>query len=170
LLSVMSALHKLAGFITQRKLGEPGWWGPRSCCLFHGAYYEVSQGSQMVLGFVVGGGSYLNLNGWAEPLSLSLARSLSIFSPHSFSISNAYCCIIAKAPRRSSSSSSSSSSAYLLELSQQNDLCKFFTTFLLSQRERQRQREIENTHESKHPRKPGQALNQAFTNSKTQYQ
>jgi len=27
-------------------------------------------------------------------------------------------------------------------------LCKFFTTFLLSQRERQKQREIENTHES----------------------
>ncbi len=29
-------------------------------------------------------------------------------------------------------------------------------TFLLSQRERQKQREIENTHESKHPRKPRQ--------------
>ncbi len=134
--------------------------------MFHGAYCKVSQGSQMVLGFVGGAvRTSISMGEW------SLSLSLSILSPYSFSISNAYCCITAKAPRRSSSSSSSSSSsAYLRELSQQNDLCKFFATFLLSQRERQRQRKIENTHESKHPRKPSQARSQAFSNSKTQYQ
>ncbi len=146
LLSVMSALHKLAGFITHRKLGEPRWWGPRSCCLFQlvltvWGFSRFSDGSGLC-----GWGRFVPQSQWVSGAPLSLSLSLSILSPHSFSISNAYCSITAKAPRRSSSSSSSSS-AYLLEFTTE------WLVQILYKLSSKPKRETETERNRKHPRK-----------------